>query len=67
MEKELENCSVVAFNQVWQNKYSSNRIKITGHIMQFLWECINVRNNKTTQITEYELIESWTLSHDTQG
>ena len=64
MVNELDNISAVTFHQVWQSKYSSSRIKITGHIMQFLWECVDVRTNKTIQITEYELVESWVLVHD---
>ena len=50
----------VKFNQVWKSKYSNERIRINGHVFQFLWDCINIKNNKKTQITEYELIESWT-------
>lgn len=66
MANELEDCSAVAFNQIWHNKYSSNRIKITGHIMQFLWECVDIRKNKTFQISEYELIEKWILFNNSQ-
>lgn len=53
--------SLVFFHQVWQNKYSNERIRITSHVFQFLWGCVDIRNKKQTQITEYDLVDGWNL------
>lgn len=56
--------SVIAIHQVWQNKYSGERVRISSHVFQFIWDCINTRSKKTTQITEFELSDGWKLLNE---